>query len=95
MRKFRTFFIVGLLVVTIGVVSALVTTANKTKSVEKKDETTLLGKSKITYRDDLFDIDFVTADLGWTVGCWGRVFFTKDGGQNWSPQNAGTDSYLY
>ena len=34
----------------------------------------------------LFDVDFVNADTGWTVGRYGTILKTTDGGYNWIDQ---------
>ena len=38
----------------------------------------------------LFDICFVSEEIGWTAGGAGEIMFTDDGGYTWTPQNSPT-----
>jgi len=42
----------------------------------------------------LYDVAFVDSNKGWAVGKNGTIIFTTDGGELWSPQNAGTSEDL-
>ena len=42
----------------------------------------------------LRDVSFADAMSGWAVGDQGSILFTNDGGVNWTPQSAGTSSWL-
>jgi len=95
MKKFRYLIIVGIIVATACGVTAFYNFINKPQSQASELAAQQKGKSDITYRDDLYDIDFADAQLGWAVGGWGRVFHTKDGGKNWASQNTKTQKYLF
>ncbi len=43
----------------------------------------------------LYGTYFVDADNGWTVGAFGSIFRTRDGGASWRPQVSHTDEHLY
>jgi photosystem II stability/assembly factor-like uncharacterized protein len=94
MHKFRGLFFVVVILLMLGAAGIYGSTDNP-QHESSKIETELKGRDHITYRDDLYDIDFADADYGWTIGCWGRIFHTKDGGKNWYPQNSKVDNYLY
>lgn len=41
-------------------------------------------------RQNLYSTCFVNEQVGWAVGDLGRIFYTKDGAQNWRIETAGT-----
>ncbi len=43
----------------------------------------------------LYDVQFLTAKLGWAVGEHGVIWQTNDGGQNWNLQNSGVSFALH
>lgn len=67
------------------------------KSIEKasKDLSDSQKNSPITYKDHIFDIDFVNHDNGWVVGYWGGIFYTQDAGKTWVRQESKTKEALY
>jgi photosystem II stability/assembly factor-like uncharacterized protein len=46
-------------------------------------------------RDNLYGVEFVDEKLGWTVGAFGTIFRTVDGGASWHPQVSHTTEMLY
>jgi photosystem II stability/assembly factor-like uncharacterized protein len=49
----------------------------------------------ISYKEELFHLDFVGNDEGWIVGDKGLVLYTNDGGISWGRQPTGTTLSLY
>jgi len=95
MQKSRSLIVVGVIVVMTGVVCAFFSPGGKSQSFAAKNEGKLKGEEHITYQDGLYGIDFFDAEIGWTVGSWGAIFHTEDGGKSWSRQDSNTDKYLY
>lgn len=54
----------------------------------------LSGKNEDIF-DGLFDIYFISPDIGWVVGSKGRILHTKDGGRHWERQKSGTSLALH
>ena len=44
--------------------------------------------------DDLFSVSFGSEKHGWTVGRWGSVLHTADGGRTWEKQDSGVNFTL-
>ena len=42
----------------------------------------------------LNDVSFVSQTIGWTVGGYGTILKTTDGGTTWTTQSSGTTKYL-
>jgi len=95
MLRFRSLVIVGILAVAVGAVTVLFNFIDMPQAAIAEEEAELNGRGPITYRDDLYDIDFADTDFGWAVGGWGKIFHTQNGGKRWSPQDSKTDNYLY
>ncbi|MFH1974839.1 MAG: YCF48-related protein [Pseudomonadota bacterium] len=95
MLRFRSLIIVGIIAVTVGAVTVLYNCIDKLQAAATEKKADLNGRGHITYRDDLYDIDFADTDYGWAVGCWGKIVHTQNGGKSWSRQDSKTDSYLY
>lgn len=53
----------------------------------------LKARSQIV--EDLYDTQFVTPDEGWTVGVFGSIYHTADGGKHWKIQETPTIQHLY
>ena len=60
----------------------------------KKDEVGANNGSPFNSRDNLFDVEFISAEEGWVVGTWGGIYQTKDQGKTWIKQNSGTQLSL-
>ncbi|MBI3784987.1 MAG: hypothetical protein HY270_16470 [Deltaproteobacteria bacterium] len=45
--------------------------------------------------DNLYSTQFVSANEGWTVGSFGSIFHTGDGGETWRPQASTTYEQLF
>lgn len=45
--------------------------------------------------DNLYGAQFISAQDGWTVGAFGTIFRTRNGGQSWRPQVSHTVEHLY
>ena len=43
----------------------------------------------------LYDLKFISSQLGWTVGDGGTILKTIDGGTTWMLQESGTNQVLY
>ncbi len=44
--------------------------------------------------DDLFSVNFATAQEGWACGRWGAMMHTSDGGRTWQKQATGVEDTL-
>lgn len=53
----------------------------------------LKARSQIV--EDLYDTHFVNPDEGWTVGVFGSIYHTSDGGRHWKIQETPTIQHLY
>lgn len=49
----------------------------------------------ISYKEELYHLDFVNNDDGWIVGDKGLVLYTNDGGISWGRQPTGTTLSLF
>ncbi len=45
--------------------------------------------------ETLESVWFVDYYTGWTVGTYGTILHTTDGGNNWTPQSSGTSEHIY
>lgn len=43
----------------------------------------------------MYGLHFITADSGWAVGEGGKIVFTSDSGNTWTPQTSGTTNDLW
>ena len=49
----------------------------------------------VTFKRELYHLDFANNEKGWAVGDKGMILATQDGGVNWQIQKTGTDKALY
>ena len=59
-----------------------------------KHAQTILNKPAFTPHDELYSVHINPGGTGWTVGKFGTILHTRDGGNNWTRQNSGTSKPL-
>lgn len=57
--------------------------------------TPVAAREPVHLIDNFYATKFVDADTGWTVGAFGTVFHTGDGGTTWQPQSSQTVENLF
>lgn len=53
------------------------------------------GRGSARLVDHLYATAFISPDEGWTVGAFGSIYHTTDGGRTWRPQRSGTQEQLF
>src|SRR5262245_42499866 len=49
----------------------------------------------VTVKDNLFGVKTLDANQAWTVGNFGSIYHTTDGGKTWEPSDSGTRASLF